>query len=228
MTARDRFIGVISKALGREKTPANPAPFTWRHSVHTDVMKDLSRDELERVFIEYSRAIGVDVVETTTGELNAAIKKAVVECGSGPVIMADDALFDEWNTVGALETARTVRIWNTGGPGQDDVRFAEKAAVGIAVAELALSESATVLLFSRKGCGRSVTLLPESVIFVVPKSRIRPRLTQGMAHLSRNKENLPSSVNFVSGPSATSDIELVRVVGVHGPSYVIHIVVHDI
>ena len=73
-----------------------------------------------------------------------------------------------------------------------------------------------------------MTLLPESVIYIIPKSVIRPRLTQGMEFLRQHKEHTPSSANFVSGPSATSDIELVRVVGVHGPVHVVHIVVHDL
>ena len=228
MTTREQFIRAIGKALGRTDTPAKPAPFVWRHSVHTDVMRGWSRDDLARAFIEYSKTIGVRVFESTGDTLNAAIRKAVEECGSGPVIVANDALLKKLDTATALEAGRDVLVWNSGGSVESNVRFAEKAAVGIAVAEKALAESATVLLFSHNGCGRSVTLLPESVIYVIPKSRICPRLTQGMAYLRRNKELLPSSVNFVSGPSSTSDIELVPVVGVHGPSHVIHIVVNDI
>jgi L-lactate dehydrogenase complex protein LldG len=228
VTSREQFIGTVSKALGREKTPAVPAPFAWRHSVHTEVMKDFTRDDLARAFMEYSRKVGADVIETTRDGLNAAIQNAVEGCGPGPVIMANDPLLNELCTAEALETGRKVQVWNSDGSRGSDLRFAEEASVGIAVAEKALAESATILLFSHKGCGRSVTLLPESVIYVVPKSLICPRLTQGMAYLRQNKENLPASVNFVSGPSATSDIELVRVVGVHGPSHVIHIVVNDI
>ncbi len=228
MTSREQFIRTISRALGREKPPAVPAPPARRHAVHTEVMKDFNRDDLARAFMEYSRKVGADVFETTRGGLNGAIQNAVEGCGPGPVIMANDPLLKELGTAEALETGRAVQVWNSGGSRESDLHFAEQASVGIAVAEKALAESATVLLFSHKGCGRSVTLLPESVIYVVPKSRICPRLTQGMAYTRQYKENLPSSVNFVSGPSATSDIELVRVVGVHGPSHVIHIVVNDI
>ena len=224
MTAREQFIDVIRKALGRTETPAR---FTYRHCVHTDVMKESSRDELARAFIEYSETIGAGVCETTGEGLNRTIREAVSECAAGPVILENHALFRELDTIATLEPGRAVRLWNTEDSRENNIRFAEKAAVGIAVAKMALAESATVLLFSHKGCGRSVTLLPESVIYIIPKSVIRPRLTQGMEFLRRSNEPCPSSINFVSGPSATSDIELVRVVGVHGPVYVTHIVVQD-
>ncbi len=228
MTTREQFIGAISKALGRAEPPSAQEPFTHRHTVHADVMKGWSQDDLARAFIEYSKTIGASVCETTREELNYAIRKAVAEFGPGPVILANDALLSDLNTVAALASERSVRVWNTEDSQENDIAFAAKAAVGIAVAKMALAESATVLLFSHNGCGRSVTLLPESVLYIIPKSVIRSRLTQGMEFLRRNKEQLSSSVNFVSGPSATSDIELIRVVGVHGPMHVVHIVVNDL
>jgi L-lactate dehydrogenase complex protein LldG len=191
-------------------------------------MKGWSRDELARVFIEYSRITGAVVFETTKGGLNIAIRDALLKCGSGPVILADDPLLDDLNTATVLETEREVRVWRKTDSREDNIRFAEKAVAGIAVANMALAESATVLLFSQNGCGRSVTLLPKSVIYIIAKSRIRPRLTQGMSYIREYLETLPSSVNFVSGPSATSDIELVRVVGIHGPLNVVHIVVNNL
>jgi L-lactate dehydrogenase complex protein LldG len=228
MTTREQFIGTISKALGRAEPPSAPAPCTCRHTVHADVMKDWSQDDLAEAFIDYSRTIGAAVCETTREELNRTIRKAVAQCAPGPVILANDALLNDLGTAAGLEPERPVRIWNAGNSRENDIGYAEKASVGVAVARMALAESATVLLFSHNGCGRSVTLLPESVLYVIPKSVIRPRLTQAMEFLRRNKEHLPSSVNFVSGPSATSDIELIRVVGVHGPMHVIHIVATDL
>jgi len=228
MTAQKQFIGTLSRALGRTEPPAAPAEFICRHSVHKDVMRGWSQDQITRSFVEYSKIIGADVFETSREELNDAIRNSVANCASGPIVLANDPLLNELHTTAALETDRTVCVWNTEDTRENNIRFAEKAGVGVAVARMALAESGTVLLFSQNGCGRSVTLLPESVIYIIPKSVIRPRLTQGMEFLRQHKEHMPSSANFVSGPSATSDIELVRVVGVHGPVHVVHIVVRDL
>jgi L-lactate dehydrogenase complex protein LldG len=227
MTTREQFIGTVRKALGRSELPAAPVPLAYRHTVHTDVMKGSDQDELARVFMDCSKEIGANVFETTKERLNDTIRQAIEQCRPGAVIAANDPLLKELGPALASATNRMVRFWNAGAPREEMVRFAEEAAVGIAVAKLALAESATVLFFSHEGCGRSVTLLPESNVYIIPKSLIRPRLTQGMAFVRKHKDHLPSSVNFVSGPSATSDIELVRVVGVHGPVRVSHIFVHD-
>ena len=84
------------------------------------------------------------------------------------------------------------------------------------------------MLYCHSGSGRSVSLLPESTIYLIRKSSIRPRLTQAMAHLAELSKPLPTSVNLVTGPSATADIELVRVVGVHGPVAVTYVVIEDL
>lgn len=228
MTTRKQFINTISDALGRPLTRRPPNPFTYRHSVHEDVFKDKTQDELADIFLDYSQMIGVDVWSTTKNQLNATLQQALKTCSSGDIVVADDPLLRELETARSLNESWRLHVWEANGDRQNNVSFAEKAAVGIAVAKMAMAESATVLLFSCAGMGRSVTLLPESTIYIIPKSVIVPRLTQGMAFVRKHQHQLPASVNFVSGPSATSDIELVRVVGVHGPVHVLHIVVTDL
>ncbi len=224
MTTREEFLKTISHALGRPQ-PQAAAPLVYPSDVHLEVMSDATPDELAQSFIEYSQAIGADFFQTTTEKLVETIVQAVQTCSHGQIILADDPLLNDLNLKHNLENAR---LWDVQQSWRENVLYAEKATVGIAVAEMALAESGTVLLFSHAGKGRSVTLLPESTIYIIPKSKIKPRLTQGMAHVREHKDNMPSSVNFVSGPSATSDIELVRVVGVHGPVHVVHLVVDDL
>ncbi len=227
MTTREEFIGAVTKILGRPM-PTEQPQLHYRHAVHTDVMKEAGADELAAAFIEYSKTIGAEVVETSRGELDNALTRLADELAKeGGIVVADDPLLNEIKLAETLARKHRVHTWDVKRSWHDNIGFAEKAAVGIAVAKMALAESATVLLFSHGGCGRSVTLLPKSTIYIVPRSVIKPRLTQAMAFVREQRRSLPSSINFVSGPSATADIELVRVVGVHGPVRVAHVVVGD-
>ena len=97
-------------------------------------------------------------------------------------------------------------------------------------AEQALAESGTMVLYSQPAQGRAISLLPEASVFVVAKSTLAPRLTQATALLHQKAsrgERIPSCVNFISGPSSTADIELIKVVGVHGPVFATYVVVDD-
>lgn len=117
------------------------------------------------------------------------------------------------------------RLWDTAKSREENIENAETAMVGITMAELGLTESGTVVLFTHLNSGRSVSLLPTYSITVVRAHDLRPRLTQGMEFLQDQKPPLPASVNFVSGASSSADIELVHVKGVHGPMKIAYVVV---
>ena len=82
---------------------------------------------------------------------------------------------------------------------------------------LAVAESGTLVLAAGPSEGRrALTLVPDLHVCVVCEEQIvelLPEATETLSALARERRPL----TFVSGPSATSDIELARVEGVHGP-----------
>ena len=85
------------------------------------------------------------------------------------------------------------------------------------------TETGTLVVCSGPDTPSTVSLLPETHICIVRRSRMVSTMEEAFAMLRREKGELPRATWFISGPSRTADIELTIVIGAHGP-YRTHVI----
>lgn len=230
---RDAFLNTLADKLGRTRRVTGVTRPIWDYSPQWDVLRECGMDDLVDVLKKQCDVIHTTVEQVPYADLSEALTRALsaLECRS--VVLPEDARFREYGLDSYFEQYEAagggVYRWDPS-KGQANVTAAQGADVGITFSEVTLAESATVIVYSERGIGRSVSLLPKNYIAIIPRSTIVPRFTQAVEWLHRQTERgqrLPSCINFISGPSNSADIEMNLVVGVHGPVKATYILVDD-
>lgn len=190
MSARDEILNRVRTAISGAE-PSGPIPRGYRTT--TDDGLDTFLDRL-------------DHYDATTHVVDAAeLERTVRATLGGQSIVVPAGIPDAWLTdMNALRDDPPLT--------NDQLDAADGV---ITTCALAIAQTGTIILDGGPGMGRrALTLLPDYHLCIVEHAQIVPSVPEAIAKLT---EHPTRPLTFISGPSATVDIEMTRVRGVHGP-----------
>jgi L-lactate dehydrogenase complex protein LldG len=189
--------------LGRIRTALTDSPDTGTETLSRSYRDVPDSVDVTGLFVERVADYLATVVRCAESEVPAAIADAV---GSKTVVLPNgfpwpiDASADDGLTHNELDAIDAV----------------------VTTATIGIAETGTLVLDHGPGQGRrALTLVPDSHICVIRASQVVAGVSKAVAALDATRPQ-----TWISGPSATSDIELTRVEGVHGPRN-LHVIVVD-
>lgn len=211
--ARDAILSAIRRSptapeLGGD--PWNPTGVArgYRRKGRMDSagLMDLLEDRLKDYQASVSRCSVPELSRVVAERLNSL---------SGGVVVAPRDLPQGWLT-GVPEGEILIRRdQDPDALGTTDLAAARGAVSGCS---LAIAETGTLVLASGATEGRrAITLLPDYHLCVVFSHQVVETVPEGVDEIRALAVDDRAPITLVSGPSATSDIELIRVEGVHGP-----------
>ena len=151
----------------------------------------------------------------------------VVRVSSDSVVQSVDELLAERGVRRIVMPVGLPVAWLPASSGESGVEFVADEELSAAEldgvdgvmtgATLAIAETGTVVLQNVAGQGRrATTLVPDYHLCVLDTKDVVETVPEAMARL---QETAALATTFVSGPSATADIEMTRIKGVHGPRF---------
>jgi len=195
MSARDEMLARVRFALGDPRPDAASVPRGYRATV------GLTAGELAELLADRLADYGASVRRCRQSELGATVAAALAGRGARTLIVPD-----------GLDVPVPDDIERVPGDGMTAAELDAVDGVMTGVA-LAIAETGTIILDGAPGQGRrALSLIPDYHLCVLRSDQIVGLVPEALAMLDPRRP-----LTWISGPSATSDIELERVNGVHGP-----------
>ncbi|MEV5933360.1 LUD domain-containing protein [Streptomyces sp. NPDC052079] len=204
MSSRERILGRVRRALAdvpRDDTPYERAVARDYLRVHGQRTPEETVDLLAENLADY-RA----VVHRTDAAGLAGVVAGLLAARGASSVLVPSGLDAAW-----LASAEVTRVADRA---ESTPRELDRVDSVVTACAVAVAETGTIVLDGSPDQGRRrITLVPDHHICVVRvPDQIVSSVPQALARLDPARP-----LTWISGPSATSDIELDRVEGVHGP-----------
>ena len=221
---RARVLGALRRSLGREELPAAvrvalTARLSSPKSNLIPARGDGSPADQVALFTKMAEAVQASVVRVPD---DADVPNAVTVYLAqnnlpSDIVMAPDAALDSypWATRPMLNMRRGHAV--------------DADQVSITGADMAFAETGTLMLTSDATRPSTLNFLPENHIVVLRAEQITGAYEEGWRRLRADGEDgafMPRTVNLITGPSRTGDIEQRLQLGAHGPRR-LHIIIVD-
>jgi L-lactate dehydrogenase complex protein LldG len=203
VTARDEVLARISSAH-RAAPPPNLSYEAITRDYRTS--SELSREALIELLIDRLVDYRALVRQCSPDDLAGTIAAALAERGARTVVVPP-GLDPSWTANASVSLLTDTEAEHL------SVSQLDNADGVITSCAVAVAETGTLILDGSAAQGRRVlTLIPDYHLCVVLPDQIVADVPQALVRLDATRP-----LTMISGPSATSDIELNRVEGVHGP-----------
>jgi L-lactate dehydrogenase complex protein LldG len=191
--ARDEILGAVRAAL-RDVTPEyGPQPSGYHVA---------GSDDAVALFAERVSEYRASVVRVEERDVASVVERLVVGTVAVP-----EGLPGAWLPSSVERMEEPV--------GVEQLDRVDAVITGCA---LAIAETGTIVLDGGAAQGvRALTLVPDHHVCVVRAAQVVHSVPEAVRALGSAVRDRRAPITFISGPSATSDIELERVEGVHGP-----------
>ena len=213
-TSREEVLDRIRKETASVSLSPRALPSGYAGISRSYVRKgELSTPDKIALLIARLRDYDADVAESTLDSLSGCIQ-AVLSSSGRHTFGAPSGLRATWIVPGF-----DWKIDN--GMGNDHIEALDGV---VSAAFCAIAESGTIVLHHSRTVGRRpLTLLPDWHLCILLASQVVETLPEYFARVQQP----PELVTWISGPSATADIEMTRIKGVHGPRHLRVILVRD-
>jgi L-lactate dehydrogenase complex protein LldG len=235
---QEEFINRIKMALGKPPAESRQKSELFGREISADTRATLERiknrtaedrKKLLEILMEAAEPINLKVMPANdVGSVATAISELVrekdPEWGDPKSVAAwQHPLIESLNLPDALsEQGVPVFFSDVNAPEGETLRQRIiDSYIGITSADFCMADSATLVMRTRPGQARTVSLLPSIHIAVIELDRIIADLKELYALLKwdpqESIEGVTNCMTFISGPSKTADIEATMVHGAHGP-----------